>query len=162
MKSSTCSRKDRGRRTRREAPDRFLGRYGARRAAVEPLLQAFGPDALRAWAQGLGVSTFIGSSGRVFPTDMKAAPLLRAWLHRLRVAGVRFHMRHRWLGWGEPGAAGLALRFHAPLGDVTHRFDAVVLALGGGSWARLGSDGAWVPWLTARGVDVAPLQAFRS
>ncbi|MFZ0105829.1 MAG: TIGR03862 family flavoprotein, partial [Thiobacillus sp.] len=94
-----------------------------------------------------------GSSGRVFPKDMKAAPLLRAWLHRLRESGVRFHVRHRWLGWNEAGA----LRFAAPLGEKSVQADAVVLALGGGSWARLGSDGAWVPLLAQRSIQVAPL-----
>ncbi len=100
------------------------------------------------------MDTFVGSSGRVFPKDMKAAPLLRAWLQRLRVAGVKFSMRHRWLGWTDDGA----LRFATPQGETTFRADAVVLALGGGSWARLGSDGAWVPLLADRGVAVAPLQ----
>jgi uncharacterized flavoprotein (TIGR03862 family) len=118
------------------------------------MLRNFGPDAVRDWAQGLGVATFVGSSGRVFPTDLKAAPLLRAWLHRLRGAGVRFHMRHRWLGW-DPDGQGL--RFATLHGEVTVQAQATVLALGGGSWARLGSDGAWQPWLAARGVDVAPL-----
>src|SRR5690606_35613588 len=89
-----------------------------------------------------------------FPTDMKAAPLLRAWLHRLRAAGVRFHPRHRWQGWDASGA----LRFAAPGGEVTHAPAATVLALGGASWPRLGSDGAWAPWLAERGVEVAPLQ----
>jgi uncharacterized flavoprotein (TIGR03862 family) len=135
----------------------FLERFGARRAALEPVLRGFGPAELRAWASGLGISTFVGSSGRIFPTDLKAAPLLRAWLHRLREAGVRFHMRHRWLGWVAGGEAH-ALRFAGPQGEVVIDADAVVLALGGGSWARLGSDGAWVPLLAARGVDVAPLQ----
>ena len=151
--------------THSEPPDGFPGRYGARRAAIEPLLHAFGPLALRAWAQALGVSTFVGSSGRVFPSDLKAAPLLRAWLHRLRGAGVRFHMRHRWTGWigsseavAAAGDAPQTLRFDTPNGAVDASADAVVLALGGGSWARLGSDGAWVPWLAARGVDVAALQ----
>ena len=165
--------------THSEPAEAFAERYGQRQQQVAHWLQDFGPAEVRAWAQGLGVRTFIGSSGRVFPTDMKAAPLLRAWLHRLRVTGVRFHMRHRWLGWARPGAegpkgikgaagveavegaecvAGVALRFNAPTGDLTQRFDAVVLALGGGSWPRLGSDGAWVPWLARRGVDVAPLQ----
>jgi len=148
--------------THSEALDGFLGRYGARRVAVEALLQSFGPQALRAWAQGLGVGTFVGSSGRVFPSDLKAAPLLRAWLHRLRVAGVRFHMRHRWTGWREGaaavGEAPQTLRFDTPHGEIDASADAVVLALGGGSWARLGSDGAWAPWLMAKGVDVAPLQ----
>jgi uncharacterized flavoprotein (TIGR03862 family) len=132
-------------------PD-FVRRYGARSTQVAAWLEEFGPDAVRAWIHGLGIGTFIGSSGRVFPTDMKAAPLLRAWLHRLREAGVRFHMRHRWLGW-----EGEALRFATPGGETSVQFDAVILALGGASWARLGSDGAWVPLLEARRVEVAPL-----
>ena len=135
----------------------FLSRYGARRAHIAPLLDAFGPDALRAWVHGLGVATFVGSSGRVFPADMKAAPLLRAWLQRLRAAGVRFHMRQRWLGWSDEGERG-ALRFAGPDGITLVESDAVLLALGGGSWARLGSDGAWLPLLAARGIAVAPLQ----
>ena len=140
--------------THGEPYDRFLTRYGARREALQPLLDAFGPDALRAWIHGLGIDTFVGSSGRVFPADMKAAPLLRAWLHRLREAGVAFHMRHRWCGWHDDGA----LRFATPAGELAHHADAALLALGGGSWARLGSDGAWVPLLQAEGVEVAPLQ----
>ncbi len=135
----------------------FAGRFGERRDRIEPLLQAFGPEALREWAHGLGTQTFVGSSGRVFPTDMKAAPLLRAWLHSLRAAGVRFHMRHRWLGWPDASMPATALRFATPEGETEIQADAVVLALGGASWARLGSDGAWVPWLAARGIDVAPL-----
>ncbi len=133
----------------------FLGRYGARRAQLQPILQAFDPDALRAWIHALGIETFVGSSGRVFPRDMKAAPLLRAWLHRLRASGVRLHVRQRWLGWDEQSA----LRFQTPQGEQCVQADAAVLALGGGSWSRLGSDGAWVPLLAARGVSVAPLQA---
>jgi len=140
--------------THSEALQPFLARYGARRAQVEPWLAAFGPEALRAWAHALGVETFIGSSGRVFPKDMKAAPLLRAWLRRLRESGVVFHMRHRWLGWHEDGA----LKFNTPNGVLGVRADATLLALGGGSWARLGSDGAWTSLLAARGVNVAPLQ----
>jgi hypothetical protein len=140
--------------THSEPPDAFLSRYGERRANLEPLLAGFGPDALRAWARGLGVETFAGSSGRVFPSGMKAAPLLRAWLHRLRAAGVKFHIRHRWCAW----AAGGALRFATAQGWSSVCPDAVVLALGGGSWARLGSTGAWVPLLAARGVRVAPLR----
>ena len=136
----------------------FAGRYAGRRAQIEPMLQQFGAAQVRAWAQALGVNTFVGSSGRVFPVDMKAAPLLRAWLHRLRLAGVRFHMRHRWVGWGPAEGARHTLRFDAPSGELVKPFDAVVLALGGGSWARLGSDGAWVPLLATRGVDVAPLK----
>jgi len=139
--------------THSESFDAFLTRYGARSEAIRPLLESFPPGALCAWIHGLGVETFVGSSGRVFPKDMKAAPLLRAWLHRLREAGVRVHVRHRWLGWSEDGA----LRFATPGGESSVQADAVVLALGGGSWAKLGSDGAWVPLLTQRGVEVAPL-----
>ena len=139
--------------THSEPFDVFLSRYGARAEAIRPLLEAFPPVALREWIHGLGVETFVGSSGRVFPTDMKAAPLLRAWLHRLREAGVRFHVRHRWLGWNETGA----LRFVAPGGERAVKADAVVLGPGGGSWAKLGSDGAWLPLLAQRGIDIAPL-----
>jgi len=138
----------------------FLDRYGARRERIEPLLDAFGPDALRAWLHELGVETFVGSSGRVFPTDMKAAPMLRAWLHRLREAGVRFHMRHKWIGWVESdvGDATHALRFATPGGPQVVTCDAVVFALGGASWPRLGSDAAWVPLMAARDVPLTPLQ----
>jgi uncharacterized flavoprotein (TIGR03862 family) len=130
----------------------FAGRYGPRAPHVKPWLDGFSPDDVRAWIGALGIDTFVGTSGRVFPTEMKAAPLLRAWLHRLREAGVRFHMRQRWLGWRDD-----ALLFATPDGERTVAADATVLALGGASWARLGSDGAWVPLLAARGVDVAPL-----
>lgn len=140
--------------THSEPAEAFLARYGAHRAQIEPLLKAFGPEALRDWVHGLGIDTFVGTSGRVFPTEMKAAPLLRAWLRRLRESGVRFHMRHRWCGWNERGA----LRFATPHGEQSLDANAVVLALGGGSWARLGSTGAWVPLLTQRGVSVAALQ----
>ncbi|BCL77067.1 NAD(FAD)-utilizing dehydrogenase [Jeongeupia sp. HS-3] len=131
----------------------FLNRYGARREALAPLIDAFSPDALRTWIAGLGIDTFVGSSGKVFPTEMKAAPLLRAWLARLRAAGAVFHTRHRWTGWDAAGA----LRFETPHGELLVNADATVLALGGGSWAKLGSDGAWLPWLMEAGVDVAPL-----
>jgi uncharacterized flavoprotein (TIGR03862 family) len=137
-----------------EPREQFLSRYGDRRLFVEPWLAAFGADELRAWARDLGVETYVGSSGRIFPTDMKAAPLLRAWLHRLRANGVKFHARHRWLGWSTDGA----LRFATVSGETLVRADAVVLALGGGSWAKLGSDGAWVPMLETAGVAVAPLR----
>ena len=140
--------------THSEPRELFLSRYGTRRTQLEPLLDAFGAEALREWIHGLGIETFVGSSGRVFPAGMKAAPLLRAWLHRLREAGVSFHMRHRWCGWNEDGA----LRFATPQGEHINYADAVVLALGGGSWARLGSNGAWVPLLVQRGVEVAPLR----
>jgi uncharacterized flavoprotein (TIGR03862 family) len=139
--------------THSEPFDPFVGRFGARAAQIEPLLRAFDADALRTWAAGLGVETFVGTSGRVFPKDLKAAPLLRAWLQRLRASGVKFAMRHRWAGWNEDGA----LRFQTPDGERVVPPRATLLALGGASWPQLGSDGAWVPWLAARGVDVAPL-----
>ncbi len=141
--------------THSEAPDRFVTRYGARQDEVGCWLAGFGPTELRAWVHQLGIQTFIGSSGRVFPAEMKAAPLLRAWLHRLRQAGVRFHARHRWCGWMPDGRT---LRFLSPSGDTAVSADACVLALGGGSWARLGSDGAWVSLLQARGIAVQPLK----
>ena len=131
----------------------FLSRYASRAQNIAPSLHAFGPDALRGWVHTLGIDTFIGSSGRVFPADMKAAPLLRAWLHRLRQAGVLFHMRHRWIGWHDDGS----LSFATPDGEQSVVADAVVLALGGGSWARLGSDGAWVALLEQQKIPVAPL-----
>ncbi|TXH74711.1 TIGR03862 family flavoprotein [Thiobacillus sp.] len=139
--------------THSEPFDAFLSRYGARAADIQPLLGVFSPATLREWIHGLGVETFVGSSGRVFPKDMKAAPLLRAWLHRLRESGVRFHVRHRWLGWVNDGA----LRFASPQGELNVCANAVVLALGGGSWTKLGSDGAWVPLLEQRGVEITPL-----
>jgi hypothetical protein len=173
--------------THSEGADAFAGRYGERRHAIEDLLRDFDPAAVRAWALGLGIETFVGTSGRVFPKDMKAAPLLRAWLQRLRRpnvnsphaghsvygaapqggesalgrpgsglgVGVQFHMRHRWTGWKEGDTSTLC--FDTPQGPVQVQAGAVVLALGGGSWARLGSNGAWVPLLAARGVPVAPL-----
>src|SRR5688572_8208680 len=140
--------------THAETIDKFVARYGARRAQVAPWLSTFGPETLRAWVHGLGITTFVGSSQRVFPAEMKAAPLLRAWLRRLREAGVAFHMRHRWNGWHEDGA----LRFACANGEQRVQADAVVLALGGGSWARLGSDGAWTTPLAARGVTIVPLR----
>ncbi len=132
----------------------FVGRYGERHAEVARWLGAFDAEALRAWARGLGVETFAGSSGRVFPHDLKAAPLLRGWLRRLRESGVAFHMHHRWLGW----QAHDALHFATPQGDRVVPADAVVLALGGANWPQLGSDGAWLAPLGAAGVDIAPLQ----
>ncbi|HEX8612385.1 MAG TPA: TIGR03862 family flavoprotein [Telluria sp.] len=138
--------------THSEPPADFIERYGERAGQVAPWLAGFDAQAVRDWIHGLGVDTFVGTSGRVFPTDMKAAPLLRAWLHRLREGGVHFHMRHRWTGWN-----GAALRFATPDGEREVIADAVILALGGASWARLGSDGAWVPLLRERAVPVAPL-----
>lgn len=144
--------------THSEHFDTFVRRFGARQTDLAPLLQRCGSQAVRDWALAMGVETFVGSSGRVFPSDMKAAPLLRAWLARLRHPPqgipVEFHMRHRWTGWGSEGQ----LMFSSPAGPVQVRAKAAVLALGGGSWARLGSDGAWVPVLQAHGVDVAPLR----
>ena len=133
--------------THAETTNIFLGRYGARQHEVGPWLAEFGPQQLRDWAQELGIETFVGSSGRVFPKEMKAAPLLRA-------SGVVFHARHRWRGWDADGA----LRFATPAGESKVGADATVLALGGGSWARLGSDGAWVPLLAERGVRVQALR----
>ncbi len=146
--------------THSEAAEPFVSRFGTRSGEIEALLKQFGAVEVQAWAHGLGVETFVGSSGRVFPKDMKAAPLLRAWLHQLRVAGVQFHMRHKWLGWGDSthaDASGHHLQFATPTGNITLQADAVVLALGGGSWARLGSDGTWVHVLKQQGVNVKPL-----
>jgi uncharacterized flavoprotein (TIGR03862 family) len=147
--------------THAEAMPAFLLRYGARHHQVAPWLASFSPDDLRAWAHALGIDTFVGSSQRVFPKEMKAAPLLRAWLRQLRAAGVGFHMRHRWLGWCDDGERHGTLRFSTisnPGGEHRVRADAVILALGGGSWPQLGSDGAWTSLLAARGINIAPLQ----
>lgn len=138
--------------THSEPREKFMARYGARSAALAPMLKAFGPDELRAWVHDLGVETFVGTSGRVFPAEMKAAPLLRAWLRRLRARGLTFHMRHRWLGWRDG-----RLLFAAPEGETTFAADAVVLALGGASWPQLGSDAAWVAPLREQAVTVEPL-----
>ena len=147
--------------THSEAAEPFVSRFGTRSGEIGALLKQFGAAEVQAWAHGLGVETFVGSSGRVFPKDMKAAPLLRAWLHQLRAAGVRFHMRHKWLGSADVGTVSELgehhLQFATPTGKVAVHADAVVLALGGGSWARLGSDGAWVPVLQQQGVNVKPL-----
>jgi uncharacterized flavoprotein (TIGR03862 family) len=150
--------------THSESADIFVSRFGERQAQIGALLQEFDGDAVRAWARTLGVETFVGTSGRVFPADMKAAPLLRAWLHRLRhpLVGppVQFYMRHRWSGRSAVSSDDepvITLIFESPQGEVQAHADAVLLALGGGSWARLGSDGAWVPWLQTQGVQVAPL-----
>jgi len=150
--------------THAESKELFLSRYRQHRTNLTPLLDEFDANAVRAWASDLGIDTFVGSSGRVFPVDMKAAPLLRAWLHRLRSNGVRFHMRHRWLGWQDkqwrfarsamPSEAG-----DVPPFEVLCDADYAVLALGGGSWARLGSDGAWVSILADQKIEIAPLEA---
>ncbi|WP_242107940.1 TIGR03862 family flavoprotein [Luteimonas aquatica] len=139
--------------THSEPMPAFARRYREREDAVADWLRGFGAEDLRAWARGLGVETFVGSSGRVFPADLKAAPLLRGWVRRLRDQGVRFHVQHRWLGWSDDGA----LRFATPEGEREVRAGASVLALGGGSWPELGSDGAWTGALRARGIELAPL-----
>ena len=138
--------------------DHFCSRYGDRQSFLRPLLMQFGPAQVRDWALGLGVETFVGSSGKVFPVGMKAAPLLRAWVARLQALGVQFHPRHRWLGWADDHA----LQFDSPDGLKSVTADATVLAAGGGSWPKLGSDAAWVPLLQARGVAVVPLQSANS
>ena len=140
--------------THSEPFEKFVARYGMRRAQIEPMLRKFGPDELRDWAHALGVETFVGTSGRVFPVGMKSSPLLRAWLKRLDASGVTVHLRHKWTGFLPDGS----LQFETPNGQVTIKPDATVLALGGGSWARLGSDGAWVPWLRQAGVEVKALR----
>ena len=139
--------------THSDAFDTFVTRYGARQSEVARWLRAFDADALRAWARELGVETFVGSSGRVFPLDLKAAPLLRGWVRRLRASGVRFHMHHEWRGWDDDGA----LRFANEEGEHRVAANASVLALGGGSWPVLGSDGRWAAVLESRGIDIAPL-----
>lgn len=140
--------------THSERRPAFDARYGTRRDQVATWLDALGPDALRDWARTLGVDTYVGSSGRVFPMDRKAAPLLRTWVRRLRESGVQFHMHHRWLGWDDDGNH----RFDTPEGPRAMAADSTIFALGGGSWPQLGSDGAWVPLLRDRGIDVATLQ----
>ena len=132
----------------------FVSRYGKRREEIEPLLKQFGADQLREWVHGLGIQTFIGTSGRVFPMGMKASPLLRAWLGRLTDSGVTFHLRHKLTGI----RPDKSLQFETPNGEVIVNADAIVLALGGGSWRRLGSDGAWADWLKQAGVEVEPLR----
>lgn len=140
--------------THSESFEQFVSRYGERRAEIEPLLKTFGPNELRAWVHGFGIETFVGTSGRVFPAGMKASPLLRAWLKRLTDSGVTFHLRHKWKGW----LPAKSLQFATPAGENVIKPDAAILALGGGSWSRLGSDGAWVPWLKQAGVRVEGLK----
>ena len=140
--------------THSEPLEPFLARYGEARGRLEPAIEAFPQAALVAWAEGLGQPTFVGSSGRVFPKALKASPLLRAWLVRLRELGVEIRTRHDWLGWDAEGA----LSFRTPDGAVTARPDATILALGGASWPKLGSTGDWVSVLQAAGVGVSPLK----
>lgn len=138
--------------THSEPFEKFVSRYS--RKEVEAWLHAFTPDNLRTWAKELGVDTFVGTSGRIFPVGMKASPLLRAWIQRLSASGVTFHLRHKLSGL----PADTSLHFETPNGNVTVKADAVILALGGGSWRKLGSDGAWVEWLSQAGVKVEPLR----
>jgi uncharacterized flavoprotein (TIGR03862 family) len=140
--------------THSEPIEQFLSRYGTRRPEIQSAIRSFPPEAIRAWARNLNVETFVGSSGRVFPSDLRAAPLLRAWLSRLRKAGVQFHVRHRWCGWDQKGN----LLFLTPQGPQSVQANAVVLALGGGSWPHLGSDAAWIQILTQQKVPIAPLK----
>ena len=147
--------------THSEDSERLVARYGEARQVLEPWLRSFGAPQVRDWAAGLGIETFVGSSGRVFPTQMKAAPLLRRWLQRLRGQGVRIHTRHRFTGFGAVGRGARRpplLLFATPQGDCGVEAEAVLLALGGASWPALGSDGAWVSILGAAGVAIAPLQ----
>jgi len=136
----------------------FLARYGGTQPHLASVIDAFPPQALRDWSEALGQPTFVGSSGRVFPKAFKASPLLRAWLRRLDSQGVQLSLRHRWTGWNENGR----LKFETPDGPREADTDATVLALGGASWPRLGSDGAWADALTARGVKISPLRPANS
>lgn len=140
--------------THSEPLPQFMARYGDAAIHLSPTIDAFPPDALRAWSEALGQPTFIGSSGRVFPQAFKASPLLRAWLRRLDAGGVRLALRHRWSGWDDDGR----LQFETPRGPVTVQAAATVMALGGASWPRLGSDGRWVDLLAQRSVRIAPLR----
>lgn len=140
--------------THAESWQAFIQRYTARAEVLSPHLQRFGAEQLRHWCSGLGIETFIGTSGRVFPTAMKAAPLLRAWLTRLKAQGLCIYPRHRWLGWNQQGQ----LRFAQPQGEVVINYRVLILALGGASWKKLGSDGAWYHCLAEQGVELAPFQ----
>jgi len=140
--------------THAEPMPAFGARYGLAQGRLAPLLERFGAADVRAWAASLGIETFVGSSDRIFPRDLKAAPLLRRWLQRLRERGVVLRMRHRWCGWMPDGA----LRFETPAGERHLRARSTVLALGGASWPQLGSDGAWTHLLEAQGIALAPLQ----
>lgn len=141
--------------THSEPYEKFLSRYGSGYQFLKPVLSEFTPQQLREWVSGLGILTFIGTSGRVFPVAMKAAPLLRGWLHRLRLSGVNIHVRHRWIGWSD--ADNSLLMFATPQGNIAIHGDAVVLALGGASWPQLGSTGDWVTYLIQRNVAINPL-----
>jgi hypothetical protein len=138
-----------------EPLDAFLSRYREAAPKLAASIEAFPPDRLRAWCEALGQPTFVGSSGRIFPKSLKASPLLRAWLRRLAAIGVSFSVRHRWSGWDDSGR----LSFETPDGPCAIDAHATVLALGGASWPRLGSDGGWVQAVRAKGVGISPLKA---
>lgn len=140
--------------THAEPYDIFVSRFGAAHDPLRPALDAKTPEKVVEWANALGIETFTGSSSRIFPKDFKAAPLLRAWLRRLRAAGLTVHVRHKWLGWNDKGA----LNFATPDGETTFVADATLLALGGASWPKLGSDASWVDALQTRGVELAPFR----
>ncbi len=140
--------------THSEPPEAFLTRYGQAAPKLAAVIEAFPPDRLREWCEELGQPTFIGSSGRIFPKSLKASPLLRAWLRRLDTSGVKFALRHRWTGWDDKGR----LLFQTPEGEKTVAARTTVLALGGASWPRLGSDGRWAETLMAKGVKISPLK----
>jgi uncharacterized flavoprotein (TIGR03862 family) len=140
--------------THSEPLETLLERYGKRRPQLEPMVRDFSPEQLRQWALDLGVETFVGTSGRVFPVEMNAASLLKAWKNRLLDEGVHFHPQHKWVGWD----AKSNLRFETPSGEIASQAGAVVLALGGGSWPQLGSTGTWVAFLRERGIPVVPFR----
>ncbi|MBR0951309.1 NAD(P)/FAD-dependent oxidoreductase [Bradyrhizobium canariense] len=144
--------------THSEALPQFITRYREAAPKLQAAIEAFPPDSLRAWSEALGEPTFVGSSGRVFPKAFKASPLLRAWLRRLDAVGVRFAFRHRWTGWDGEGR----LLFQTPDDSSTIAVDATVLALGGASWPRLGSDGGWVDIFAAKGIAVSKLRPANS
>lgn len=132
----------------------FLSHYGAQLPRLKPMLDRFGPKEIEDWVHGLGIETFVGSSNRVFPAGMNAGPLLHAWVKRLRAAGTVFHTRYKWIGWTDDQS----LQMETPGGQITIKPEAVILALGGGSWKKLGSTGEWVKFLSERGVDIAQLK----
>ena len=140
--------------THSEPYEDILSRYGERSPQIKPILDAFGPNEIRQWAHGLGSETYIGSSGRVFPKEMNAAPLLKAWLEKLEASGLQIYPRHKWMGWEKNGS----LLFETPDGDIKLQANAVILALGGGSRPELGSDGRWIPYLEEHQVEIAPLK----
>lgn len=144
--------------THSEPQEEFLTRFGVARERLAPAIGRFDAEAIRAWSDSHDIETFVGSTGRVFPTNFKAAPLLRAWLRQLRAAGARIHVRHKWMGWTEDGA----LKFETPGDEIRHKADATVLALGGGSWPKLGSDGQWMSVLARIGAQTYPLKPANS